>query len=69
MIMDVNMDVRDQALLNKILKENSDQTVRHNLIKKYNLYYNYWLDYQILVTFFAMMGLILNLIEWEVNYP
>ena len=34
--MDVNMDVRDQAVLNKTLKENSDATIRHKLIKKYN---------------------------------
>ena len=39
------MDVRDQAVLNKILKENSDASVRQNLIKKYNMYYSIWLDY------------------------
>ena len=62
------METRDQALLNKILKENSDSIVRHKLIKKYNLYYSHWLDYSLLVAGLATIGLIIGLFEWEHLY-
>ena len=65
---DLNMDLRDQALIQKALSENADAALRHKLLKKYNLYYSHWLDYCVLVTFLAMIGLIVGVIEWERLY-
>ena len=62
------MDLRDQALIQKALSENADAALRHKLLKKYNLYYSHWLDYCVLVTFLAMIGLIVGVIEWERLY-
>ena len=69
MLVDVNMDVRDQATLNKFVWENSDQAVRRKLIKKYNLYFKHWQDYNLLVASLAMTGLAIGLFEWEILYP
>ena len=43
--------------------------IRDKLIKKYNLYYTYWIDYTILTAFLAMIGLIISCDEWENLYP
>ena len=63
------MDLKDQVLLSNILRENADQYLRHKLLKKYNLYYRHWLDYCLLVSCIAMIGLMIALIEWEMLYP
>ena len=68
MLLDVDMDGRDHALINRILKENQDNVVRRKLIGKYNKYYQHWIDYNILCSFLSMIGLILGIIEWENNY-
>ena len=68
LILDVQMELRDQAILNTILKENSNEAVRRKLLKRYNLYYSMWIDYSILCTFLAMIGLAISLAEWERNY-
>ena len=54
--------------MNTILNENSDNVIRHKLIKKYNLFYNHWLDYCILVSVLAIIGLGLSWHEWDVVY-
>ena len=43
--------------------------IRRKLLKKYNLYYIFWIDYSVLTSIFAMIGLMLATIEWEVLYP
>ena len=63
------MDMRDQAVLNKILKENTDYAIRRNLTKKFNLYYGLWLDFCILTSGLAAAGLVIGIYEWEKNYP
>lgn len=68
LILDVQMDLRDQAILNTILKENSNATVRRKLLKKYNMYYAMWIDYSILCTFIAMLGLFIALDESQRSY-
>ena len=68
-VLDVNMDMRDQAVLNKILKENTDYAIRRNLTKKFNLYYGLWLDFCILTSGLAAAGLVIGIYEWEKNYP
>ena len=65
-VLDVNMDMRDQVVLNKILKENSDQAIRRGLTKKFNLYYALWIDFCVLTCGLSLAGLILGLYEWEV---
>ena len=69
MILDVHMNIRDQTILNRVLKENQDNTIRHKLIKKYNLYYSHWIDFCILVSLIAMIGLAFGMYEWEKLYP
>ena len=43
--------------------------VRRKLLKKYHLYFTYWIDFSILTSFFAMIGLIIAAAEWEYLYP
>lgn len=43
--------------------------MRRRLLKKYNLYYTYWIDFSILTCIFAITGLLVAAIEWEVLYP
>lgn len=56
-------------LVQKALSENADSALRHKLLKRYNLYYNHWLDYCVLTTILAMIGLILGIVEWNYLYP
>ena len=69
MVCSTNMGMKDQATLNKFLWENSDTMIRRKLLKKYNLYYRYWIDYSVLSSIFAMIGLLMAVIEWECLYP
>ena len=48
--------------------ENSDDYIRRKLMEKYNLYYRHWKDLNILVAIFAIIGLILDVIEWETAF-
>lgn len=59
------MDPKDQALLDKSLFENQDDTIRRSLISKYNTYYRHWQDLNLLVALFAMIGLATSIMEWE----
>ena len=43
--------------------------VRRKLVKKYNLYYTYWIDYSVLTAVFAMISLTIATVEWETLYP
>ena len=43
--------------------------VRDKLIKKYNLYYRYWIDYSVLAAVFATISLLIACFEWEYVYP
>ena len=56
-------------LVQKALSENADSALRHKLLKRYNLYYNHWLDYCVLTTILAMIGLVLGIVEWNYLYP
>ena len=63
------MDLRDQVLVQKALSENADSALRHKLLKRYNLYYQHWLDYCVLTSLIAMIGLTIGVVEWERLYP
>ena len=43
--------------------------IRRRLIKKYNMYYSFWIDYSILTAVFSMIGLFIAIVEWEFLYP
>jgi len=40
--MSTQMDSKNQAILDKFLKENNDETIRRRLVEKYNAYYRHW---------------------------
>ena len=69
MVCSTDMAAWDEVTLNKFMWENSDQMIRRKLLKKYNLHYQYWIDYSVLTSIFAMIGLIIATVEWEVLYP
>lgn len=48
--------------------ENSDDYIRRKLIEKYNKYYRHWQDLNLLVALFALIGLLLCVIEWETAF-
>ena len=48
--------------------ENSDDYIRRKLIEKYNTYYRHWQDLNLLVALFALIGLLLCVIEWETAF-
>ena len=60
--------MRDKALLEKVLQENTDANIRRKLIEKYTKYYRYWVDFNILVAVLASLGLILGLYQWETQF-
>ena len=66
--MSMQMDPKDQALLDKSLFENQDDTIRRSLISKYNTYYRHWQDLNLLVALFAMIGLATSIMEWETQF-
>lgn len=57
MQLSMNLDMRDKALLEKVLQENTDDAIRRRLIEKYTKYYRYWVDFNILVAVLAGLGL------------
>ena len=66
--MDVHLSVQDYRKLNEVVEDNTDETIRRKLVSKYNNYYRLWQDFNLLVGLFAMIGLILAIIEWEYNF-
>ena len=69
MMYSVHINDQDQANLMKFMWENSESVLRRRLIKKYNLYYCYWIDYSLLTAFIAMTSLAVAAAEWESLYP
>ena len=66
--MSTKMSPKDQAVLDKALSENTDETLRRNLVRKYNAYYRHWKDTNILIAVFAMIGLLLAVLQWETQF-
>ena len=66
--MDVHLSTQDYRKLNDVVSDNNDDTIRRKLVSKYNNYYRLWQDFNLLVGLFAMIGLILAIIEWEYNF-
>jgi len=42
--------------------------IRNKLVKRYNKYYAYWKDLNLLVAFLAMIGLIIEIRSWNVTF-
>ena len=57
----MNLDMKDKAMLENVLQENTDDAIRRKLIEKYTKYYRYWVDFNILVAVLAGLGLVLAL--------
>ena len=51
--------------MSKKLGENSDDYIRRKLVEGYNSYYRHWQDMNLLVAFFAIVGLLLAIFQWE----
>ena len=51
-----------------MLRDNSDETIRRNLIKKYNLFFSHWRDFNLLVAALGMIGLAIVAIDYEENF-
>lgn len=66
--MDVHLSVQDYRKLNEVVEDNTDETIRRKLVSKYNNYYRLWQDFNLLVGLFAMISLILAIVEWETNF-
>ena len=64
----MNLDMKDKALLEKVLQENTDANIRRKLIEKYTKYYRYWVDFNILTAVLAGLGLILGMYQWETEF-
>lgn len=62
------MDLKEKNKMNTILPENSDDTIRRDLISKYVLYFKHWEDFNLLVAFIAMTGLVCALIDYEYEF-
>ena len=63
------MTNRSSSSLETLLtKDHSTQDLRNRLIWRYRKYYYYWKDFTILVAFLAMIGLIIQLINWDKSF-
>eukprot|EP00354_Favella_ehrenbergii_P012550 CAMPEP_0170454584 /NCGR_PEP_ID=MMETSP0123-20130129/2787_1 /TAXON_ID=182087 /ORGANISM="Favella ehrenbergii, Strain Fehren 1" /LENGTH=76 /DNA_ID=CAMNT_0010717345 /DNA_START=126 /DNA_END=356 /DNA_ORIENTATION=+ len=66
--MTLKISQKDHKLLNEMITDNSDDTIRRKLVAKYNNYYRLWQDFNILVAFFALISLALAVAEWETQF-
>jgi|688.fasta_scaffold375661_1 hypothetical protein len=48
--------------------ENSDQSIAKQLIRKYEVYFSYYRDFQCLVAVLAFSGLVVAISDWEVPF-
>ena len=60
---------RSSSSLNLLLtQDHSTQDLRNRLIWRYRKYYYYWKDFTILVAFLAIIGLVIQLINWDKSF-
>ena len=48
--------------------ENITQEIRNKLVRRYKKFYQYWKDFTILVAFLALVGLMINIINWDLSF-
>ena len=64
----LEVDPKDEKLLTKVVRDNSDEYIRRSLIKKYNKYYGQWKDMNVLLALLAFIGLLLTMLNWDEKF-
>ena len=64
----MSMKNSEYRMLNEVVADNNDDSVRRKLVSKYNNYYRLWQDFTLLVALFAIIGLVLAVMQWEKSF-